>query len=142
MKRRHLNALITMVAAIALVNAAACNRGAGSSPTATFRAFYEASKNKDIAAVRQTFSKATLEIFEKQAKASNKTVDEMFKSGMDNKPTPDKMPETRNEKINGNEATLEIHDESGGRWDTLTFVKEEGQWKIALDKMKPQTPGA
>ena len=141
MKRRHINALITMIAAFALTTAAtSCNRGAGATPTATFRAFHEASKNKDVAGVKKTFSKTTLELFERQAKENNKTVDEMFKSGMDRKPMSDKMPETRNEKINGNDATLEIQDEKSGRWDTLTFVKEDGQWKIALDKMNTQTP--
>ena len=142
MKRRHLKALVIMIAAIALVNAAACNRGPGSSPTATFRAYYEASKNKDVAGVKNSFSKTTLEIFERQAKENNKTVDEMFKTGMERKPMPDKMPEMRNEKINGNDATLEIHDEKSGRWDTVTFVKEDGQWKIALDKMNTQAPDA
>ncbi|HEX8421805.1 MAG TPA: hypothetical protein VF634_00240, partial [Pyrinomonadaceae bacterium] len=62
------------------------------------------------------------------------------KTGMERKPMPDKMPASRNEKINGNDATLEIQDGESGRWDTVTFVKEDGQWKIALDKMKTQTP--
>lgn len=140
MKRLEIKALIMGIAAVALVTAAACNRGGGSSPTAAFTAFYEASKNKDIEGVKKTFSKTTMELFEKQAKEKNKTVDEMFKLGMEQKPMTDKLPEMRNEKINGDDATLEIKDEASGRWDTLTFVKEDGQWKIALDKMGQQTP--
>ena len=139
MKRQKIVALMMGVVIIALTTAA-CKRGAGSSPTATFTAFYEASKNKDVEAAKKIFSKKTLELFEIEARAKNKTLEEMFKAGMDQKPPPDKLPEMRNEKINGDEATLEVKDAQTGRWDTLTFVKEDGQWKIALDKMGSQTP--
>ena len=134
-------ALIVGAAAIALAFGA-CKKGAGSSPTATFRAFYEASKKKDVASAKQMFSKRTLELFEIQAKAQNKSVDEMLKAGVEQKPVPDKMPEVRNEKINGDEATLEIRDDPNDKWDTLIFVKEDGQWKIALDKLGTQRPNA
>src|SRR5918911_1312490 len=109
MKRLKVAALIVGVAAIALT-IAACKKGAGSSPTATFKAFYEASKKKDIAAAKQMFSKRTLELFEIQAKAQNKSVDEILKAGVEQKPVPYKIPELRNEKIDGDEATLEIRD--------------------------------
>jgi hypothetical protein len=46
----------------------------------------------------------------------------------------DKMPESRNEKISGDSATLELHNEDANRWDTMYFVKEDGAWKIALDR--------
>jgi hypothetical protein len=142
MKRPEINALMLVIITVALVAVAGCNRGAGSSPTATFKAYFEASKNKDVEGVKRVFSKTTLELFEKQAQDQKKTVDEMFKAGMEQKPLTGNLPELRNEKINGNEATLEIKDEKSGRWDTLPFVKEDGQWKIALDKMGTQTPGA
>ena len=141
MKRIKIVALMMGVVTIAFMTAA-CHRGAGSSPTATFTAFYEASKNKDVEAAKKIFSKKTLELFEIEARAKNKTIEEMFKAGMDQKPPPDKLPEMRNEKINGDEATLEVKDDKTGRWDTLTFVKEDGQWKIALDKMGSQSPDA
>ena len=141
MNRLKINAFIMAVLAIALVSAA-CNKGGASSPTAAFRAFYEASKKKDVDAAKKMFSKRTLELFELQAKAQSKTVEDMLKAGLERKPMPEKMPETRNEKINGDEATLEIKDEESSRWDTLTFVKEDGQWKIALDKMGTQTPNS
>lgn len=139
MKRLEVNALLMGVVAFAAITAA-CQKGGGASPTATFTAYYEASKNKDVEGVKRTFSKATLELFERQAQEQKKTVDEMFKMGMDQKPITGNLPEMRNEKINGDNATLEIKDEKSGRWDTLTFVKEDGQWKIALDKFVPQTP--
>ena len=139
MKILQVNAVIMVIIAVAAI-AAACDKGGGASPTATFKAYYEASKNKDVDGVKRTFSKTTLELFEKQAKEQNKTIDEMFKMGMDQKPITGNLPEMRNEKIDGDNATLEIKDEKSGRWDTLTFVKEDGRWKIALDKFGPQKP--
>ncbi len=67
-----------------------------------------------------------------------------------NSPT---IPETRNEKINGNEATIEVIAPKTGQWTELPFVKEEGRWKLAYDKLKqdelatmdkdaPDQPGA
>ena len=54
--------------------------------------------------------------------------------GLDKDEKEEKMPETRNEKIDGETATLEVKNEKTDKWDTLPFVKENSEWKIALDK--------
>src|SRR2546427_7231594 len=83
--------------------------GIGSSPTATFKAFYEAQKNKDVPGIKKTLSKNSLAMFDKVAKEQHKTVDEMLREGFD-EPTfkSPNMPETRNEKIDGETPTLEL----------------------------------
>jgi len=123
-----------MCAAIALVLAVlACSLLNRSTPTATFKAFFEASKKKDAAGMKKTLSKGTLDMFDKLAKEQNKSTDDMLKE-VDKDDKSEKMPETRNEKINGDTATLEVKNDKTGKWDTLPFVKENGVWKIALDK--------
>src|SRR6476620_478875 len=102
-----------------------------SSPTATFKAFFEASKKKDTAAMKKSLSKGTVEMFDKLAKEQNKSTDEMLK-GIDKDSKDEKIPETRNEKITGDTATLEVKNDKTDKWDTLPFVKEDGEWKIAL----------
>ena len=120
-----------------LLSVLACNKlGTGSSsPTSAFKAFYEAQKNKDAAALKKTLSKGSLDLLEKGAKEKKKTLDETLKEGFDDPafkaPT---MPETRNEKIDGNSATLEIQDADSKKWETMYFAKEDGEWKLALDK--------
>ncbi len=117
------------------VASASCNR-AGSSPTATFKAYYEATQKKDAEGMKKTLSKGTLEMLEGFAKLQNKSLDEALKSGLANNETPsEKMPETRNEKIEGDKATLEIQDAKSGKWESLPFVKEDGAWKIAFDQL-------
>ena len=133
MKTRRINALCATLAVV--LAASACSLLNRSSPTATFKAFYEASKKKDVAAMKKSLSKGSLDMFDKLAKAQNKTTDDMLKDiDKDDKDKAEKMPETRNEKITGDSATLEVKNDKTDKWDTLPFVKENGEWKIAFDK--------
>jgi len=120
---------------VALILLALVSCNLGSSPTKTFKTFFEAQKKKDIPGMKKTLSKASLEMMEKAAKTQNKTVDQAITEGF-NSPggKSDKLPETRNEKIDGDNATLEVNDEETKKWETLYFVKEDAEWKIALDK--------
>jgi hypothetical protein len=103
---------------------------ASNSPTATFKAFYEASKSGDEEAFKKTVSKDTLAMLEEGAKEKKKTLSQALKES----DVPPTMPETRNEKIDGDKATIEVKDEKTGAWETIKFVKEDGRWKIVLDK--------
>jgi hypothetical protein len=108
----------------------------GSTPTAAFEAYYEAIKAKDVNAVKKLFSKSMVTMMEDQAKRSNKTVDDVMAEGLKqaSAEVPETLPETRNEKIEGDTATLEIRDEKKDKWETIRFVKEDGEWKLSLDK--------
>ena len=122
--------VVTVLLAMAL---ASCKLG--SSPTSTFKAFWEAQKKKDVAGMKKTLSKPSMAMLEKGAKQQNKTVDQAITEGFDAPGAKyEKIPEVRNEKINGNDATLEVQDETTKKWETMYFVKEDGDWKIALDK--------
>ena len=115
--------------------ATACSKLGGSSPTATLKAFYEATQKKDAEGIKKTLSKGTLEMLEGFAKAQNKTLDESLKSGLANDTSSGNMPETRNEKVDGDKATVEVKNDKTGQWESVPFVKEEGNWKIAFDQM-------
>jgi hypothetical protein len=131
MKTRRTSALCGALVVIFAVSA--CSLLNRSTPTATFKAFFEASKKKDTAGMKKALSKGTVEMFDKLAKEQNKTTDDMLK-GLNTDAKDEKVPETRNEKITGDTATLEVKNEKTGQWDSLPFVKEDGEWKIALDK--------
>ena len=132
--RRSLIAISLTLVLLAL-SGAACQKSPGASPTATFQVFYEALKKKDVEAYKKSVSKSALTMLESRAQDMDKTLDEYIKMEMD-KPTvkpPDKL-ETRNEKIEGERATLEIKNIEGG-WNTVPFVKEDGQWKVAVEEI-------
>jgi flagellar hook-associated protein FlgK len=133
MKNLRIGVTCVAIAVAVVLAASACSLLNRSTPTATFKAFYEASKKKDAAGMKKSLSKGTLDMFDKLAKEQNKSTDDMLKE-VDKDDKSEKMPETRNEKINGDTATLEVKNDKTGKWDPLPFVKEDGEWKIALDK--------
>ena len=112
----------------------ACNL-MSSSPTSTFKAFWEAQKKKDVAGMKKTLSKSSVQMMETAAKAQGKSVDDALKEGFESPGAKsEKIPETRDEKIDGGSATLEVQDSDTKKWSKVYFVKEEKEWKIALDK--------
>jgi hypothetical protein len=139
MKTRSIGSACLALALIVAASAA-CSLLKSPTPTDTFKAFFEASKKKDVPGMKKALSKGTLNMFETLAKLQNKSVDDMLKEiDKDDKNKDEKMPETRNEKIDGDTATLEVKNEKTGKWDTLPFVKEDKEWKIALDKFLQET---
>jgi len=106
----------------------ACGRGQPATPLETFKTYIKAIKQKDTAAMKVLLSAATMKMHEQQAKAQSTTVDEIVKretlisEGQ-------KTVEFRNEKIEGDKATLQVKN-SYGSWETVPFVREDGEWKI------------
>jgi Domain of unknown function (DUF4878) len=120
------------IIAMLAIGLASCSR---SSPTSTFKSFFEAQQKKDVAGMKKTLSKGSMAMLEKGAKAKNQSVDQAITEGFNNPASKtDKIPELRNEKIEGENATLEVQDEESKKWETVYFVKEDSDWKIALDK--------
>lgn len=133
MKKLSLSKLLFTLALFALA-LSGCKFGS-SSPTATFKAYFDAQKKKDVAGIKKTLSKSSLAMMEKSAKEQKKTVDQALTEGFE-KPgaTPEETPVTRNEKIEGDNATLEVENKETKKWDKVYFVKEDNEWKLALDK--------
>ncbi|MDT5062509.1 MAG: hypothetical protein QOH63_2968 [Acidobacteriota bacterium] len=101
------------------------------SPMETLKAYYRAATDKDAQGMRRYLSKGTIELMEKGAKMMGKSLDVALEESSQYAP-PTPTPIFDNEKIDGDTATVDITSE--GRKMTMPFVKEGGQWKIALDK--------
>jgi hypothetical protein len=157
MMRRKLTGILTLVLALtALVFMAACSKNsntsnsntanssntsgstktssgstttAGMSPTEVFKAYYDAAVKKDFASAKKYLSQGTIALMEEGAKKQGKT----FEEAMKDSPAPEgNMPQLSNEQISGDTATVDITAE--GKKAAMPFVKEGGEWKIALDK--------
>jgi flagellar hook-associated protein FlgK len=111
----------------------ASTKPAGSmSPTDTLKAYFEAAKKKDIDGIKKYLSRDSIKLMEDMAKAQGKTLDQMFKENADkdsNMPTPD----FSNEKVSGDTATVEAK-APGQPLVVVEMVKEDGAWKVAIDK--------
>ncbi|HSK71317.1 MAG TPA: hypothetical protein VK892_06450 [Pyrinomonadaceae bacterium] len=98
-------------------------------PTGTVKAFISAYQKKDVDEMKKYLSKGSLEMFRQTAELQGKTEKELMTS--DDMPFKE-MPEMRNEKIEGDTASVEVKVE--GKWEKTPLVKENGSWKLAFDK--------
>lgn len=101
-------------------------------PTEVLKKFVEASQRKDAETMKQALSSGTLKMLQESADKQNTTIDELLKKDDGN--ALKEAPETRDEVIQGDTATVEVRNKVTNDWDKIPFVKEEGKWKIALDK--------
>jgi hypothetical protein len=102
-------------------------------PTDTFKALVIANGGKDLETTKMLFNQKSLEMVAGEAKQQNKTLDQMLLT--QRMISQSKAPfAIRNEKIDGDEATLEVKSNSTGNWETLYFTHSEGRWKLAMDK--------
>ncbi|HLL99635.1 MAG TPA: hypothetical protein VK400_01155 [Pyrinomonadaceae bacterium] len=102
------------------------------SPTQTMKNFVEATQKKDAEGMKKALSGGTLKMMDNLAKIQGKTLDDTIREG--DATSYQQVPEMRNEKIEGETATLEVKNDKSSDWETLYFVKENNDWKIALDK--------
>jgi hypothetical protein len=101
-----------------------------STPTAAAEKMFAAIKNKDAAALKSQLSAASLKEVEDSAKRAGEPVEKYLGDILGATPVGEKF-EARNEKIDGDRATVEMADKNG-QWTPNKFVKENGVWKIAL----------
>lgn len=112
----------------ALMTAISCGAPQPVTPVETFKTYIKAIKHKDTTTMKILLSDATIKMHEQEAKAQGVTVDDivkretLFQEGQTS-------VEYRNEKIDGDRATLEVKT-AYGSWETVPFIREDGDWKI------------
>ena len=98
------------------------------SPVETMKTYTKAVKAKDTTTMKLLLSAETIKMLEQEAKSQNVVLDEIVKRET-LFPESQKVFEFRNEKIEGEKATIEVKN-SFGQWETWPFVFEDSQWKI------------
>ncbi len=104
------------------------NAAESDSPTAVYKAFYAAYNNKDNEAMKTMISRGefrSLDFADKKKadERNEQTLKKLLERPMGS------SDDTRNEKINGDTATVECLNPKGV-WYTRNFVKEDGKWKL------------
>jgi len=120
--------ILLLLALIAATLGCSSEEKPPSTPLETFKTYTRAIKKKDITTMKILLSSETLKMHEQEAKSQGITVDDIVKRETlfsENQSTV----EFRNEKIDGDKATLEVKDPMGF-WQTVHFVREGGEWKI------------
>ena len=117
----------TLIFTLAL-GIAACTPTRPATPRETFITYTKAIAKKDTAAMKVLLSNDSIRMHEKEAQAQGVPLDEiirretLFTEGQ-------KVVEFRNEKIEGDKASLEVKN-ADRKWETVPFVREDGEWKI------------
>ena len=108
--------------------AVSCAGPPPATPLETFKTYIKAIKNKDTATMKLLLTRDSIKMHEQEAKAQGVPLDDIVKKEPLFDPGQTSV-EYRNEKINGDKATLEVKDPYG-TWQTVPFLKEDGEWKI------------
>jgi len=103
--------------------------GSLASPTQAYKTAYAARQKNDLEGLKRVLSKEMLGFLQDIGKDEQKTLDDELKELIATPQAP--TAEVRNEKIDGNNATLEYLDEKG-KWSPMGFVKEGDDWKMTL----------
>lgn len=133
MRKLFLIAIVSMLFA-------ACTGNSSNSPTAVVNAFIDASKKGDFDGLKKHISQQDVKLLEMGEKAMamfDSTKKNSLKEKMAEEfkeKTKDVKIEVGNEKINGDNATVDVTSTKDGKAETLPFTlkKEAGEWKISL----------
>ena len=120
--------LHTFILAIILFAISCAGETKSKTPFETFVAYTKAIKEKDTTTMKLLLSQETIKMHEQEAKSQGVMLDDIVKRETlftENQ----KQVKYRNEKIEGDRATLEVEN-SFGTWENVPFIKEEGVWKI------------
>lgn len=106
-------------------------------PTDTMKTFAKATINNDAEGVKKTLSAGSLKMIRESAEVQGVSVDAILLAKNENSLT--EVPEMKNEKITGSTAIVEVKNRVTGGFDKMPLVKENGEWKLALDKFMEET---
>ena len=107
------------------------------SPTDTLKTFAKATINNDADGVKSTLSEGSLKMIRESAEVQGVSVDAILLAKNEN--TLTEVPEMKNEKITGDTAIVEVKNRVTGGFDKMPLIKENGEWKLALDKFMEET---
>ena len=105
-----------------------CATNDPATPLKTLQTYQKAMKAKDTTTMKLLLTSESLKMLEQEAKAQGSTVDDVVKRETLFSESQ-KTIEFRNEKIDGEKATIEVKN-TFGQWDTVPFRFEDSQWKI------------
>jgi len=101
-------------------------------PSDAYRLLYAAVKAKKTEKIKQVMSNSTMTFAGFAAEQQNQSLEKMFENGLTATTFADKLPEVRDERVNGKFGAVEVFNQKDNRWEDLPFVLEDGGWKLAV----------
>lgn len=97
-----------------------------------YRKLYEAVKSKNTAAIKARMTKKTHDFAEMASKRNNTPIEKVFENGFTATTFAEDLPEIRDERVKVNMGAVEVWNANDRRWEDLPFIKEDGEWKLAV----------
>jgi hypothetical protein len=117
------------------------NQTSANTPSDAVRAYIDSYNRRDIEGMKQTFSVDTMKLYEFMAQRDktsvNGVIESQFKAAPANMQTLEM--DIGKEEITGETATVESKNKTTNEIGKMPCVKENGQWKLALDKLIKET---
>jgi hypothetical protein len=102
------------------------------SPITTYTRLFNAVKAKDSEAIKREMSEATLKFAEGAAEQRKQNIYDLLKNGLYASTITKKLPKMRDERIKDKYAALEVWVTKERKWEDVSFIFENGDWKIAV----------
>jgi hypothetical protein len=119
---------LSAILAFSIATFACAGQDRPDTPLESFKEYVKAVKQKNTTRMKTLLSADSIKMHEQEARAQNVTLDDvvqretLFTEGQ-------KTVEFRNQKIEGDKATLEVKN-AFGTWETIPFVREDDEWKL------------
>ncbi len=120
--------LVLLFTILPVLSVGCGNSGRPATPVETLKAYTIALRNKDTTMMKLLLSDGTIKTHQDEANARGVTLDEIVQQQA-LFPADQRVFDYRNQKIEGEKATVEVKNSFGG-WDVVFLVKEGGAWKI------------
>jgi hypothetical protein len=101
-------------------------------PSEAYRFLYAAVKAKNFGKIKQLMSNNTLTFAGLAMEQQQQSLEKVLENGMTATTFAGSLPEIRDERVNGNFGAVEVFNQKDNRWDDLSFVLEDGGWKLAF----------
>lgn len=122
--------IIILILAFSLVGCSFSRKA--TTPLEALKTYTVARKKKEVSTMKSLLSQGSIKMSEEEAKSQNRPLDEVI---LNDTLFPETVTsvEFKNEKIDGETATIDIKNQFG-MWDRVPFILENGSWKIAKER--------
>lgn len=104
-------------------------------PTDAYKMLYAAVKAKDTEKIKQMMSKDTQGLAQFLAERQKQPIEKSYENGFTATTFADALPEIREERVNDKFGAVEVYNQKEKRWEDLPFIKEDGNWKLAVGEV-------
>lgn len=106
--------------------------GGGTTPTEAYVNLYNAVKAKNTEEIKAQLTLKTQAFAEMISKQQNVPVEKVLENGFSATTFAPTLPETRDERIDGRSAAVEVWNAKDNVWHDIPLIFEGGAWRVAI----------